>query len=268
MYSLVGAREIMQNLVVLTSAEGATPHTFPELRRAYRALLLATPRRELGEDPSFVGDGDELAELVRGFDLPQRQGDGATPAPAWRLEKAVSGWRHLRQQDEALGTIAATVVGTVFVTGADWAGSMSDHKHIGTVWLMPGRSWHMAEVTEAYVHELTHTLLFLDERRYGHFLPGSANVRVRSAIRQDDREYPGVVHSMLVAAELLDWRVRHHIPDEACRRLHGPTAALRMRAAEAHEQIVAEDRRHNLLTPRMRELVERAGHTLYAPAQA
>lgn len=270
MYSLVDAHAIMENLVVLTSTEGTSPRTLHELRRAYRERILVESeiQHEAGDEPQFVSDGVGLERMTRSFDLPQRREDGAIPAPAWRLAKTISGWRHLREKDERLGTIAATVVGTVFVTGADWDGSMSDSKHIGTLWLMPGRSWHLEEVAEAYLHELTHTLLFLDERRYGHFLPAAADVRVRSAIRQDVREYPAVVHSALVAAELLQWRFRHQTPDDSCRRLHGPTKELVTRALDAHAQVVAEDRRRDLLTARMRELVGLAGDRIHHSAAA
>ncbi|MFI1018595.1 aKG-HExxH-type peptide beta-hydroxylase [Streptomyces sp. NPDC020965] len=174
------------------------------------------------------------------------------------------GWQRLQEQDEGLGAIAATVVDTVFVTGADWLGSMSEAAHVGTLWIMPGRNWQPEEVVEAYLHELTHTLLFLDERRYGHFLPAASEVRVRSAIRQDVREYPAVVHSALVAAELLDWRDRRRTPDSSCSRLHGPTPELTARAQHAHSQVMNEDQHKNLLTPRMRELIEQAGERIYA----
>lgn len=270
-YSLVDLNEIMENLVVLTSAEcSSPPRNLDELRRVYRQRILADRyvHDDSDDEPRFIGGGADLERLCRGFDLPQRRNDDTVPAPAWRLAKAVSGWRRLREKDEKLGIIAASVIGTIFVTGADWNGSMSDSKHLGTLWLMPGRDWHLEEVMEAYLHELTHTLLFLDERRYGHFLPAAADVRVRSAIRRDVREYPAVVHSALVAAELLEWRSRHQTPDDACRRLHGPTEELMTRALDAHAQVVAEDRRRGLLTARMRELVGRAGDRIHNHAAA
>jgi hypothetical protein len=265
MYSLVGARAVMENLVVLASTHGAAPpRTLQELRRSYREQILTEsgpPTPDGG--PRFVSDGAVLDALVRAFDLPQRRHDVTVPAPVWRLTKAVEGWHHLLTKDEGLGQVARTVVGTVFVSGADWNGSMSESRNVGTLWIMPGRDWHIEEVIEAYLHELTHTLLFLDERRYGHFLPAARDRRVRSAIRQDEREYAAVVHSVLVAAELLAWRDRHDTPDDGCRRLHGPTAQLAARAREAHAQVIAEDGRGELLMPRMRELVEASVHVLH-----
>ncbi|ADI12089.1 hypothetical protein SBI_08971 [Streptomyces bingchenggensis BCW-1] len=283
MYSLVGARAITENLVVLASADGTPPpRTHGELRTALRRQVIssrkpsprlaAAPSAESagagGRDLRFIADGDELRGLVSGFDLPQRSDDDVTPAPGWRVAKTVHGWRQLLALDGTLGGLAETVIDTVFVTGADWTGSMSDNKHIGVLWLMPGREWHGEEVVEAFLHEITHTMLFLDERRYGHFLPAAADVRVRSAIRQDVREYPAVVHSALVAAELLTWRERHRTLDSACRRLHGPTRELAARAQEAHAQVVTEDRRQDLLTPRMRDLVEQAGERIRGSAAA
>ncbi|EMF02029.1 hypothetical protein J7W19_26120 [Streptomyces mobaraensis NBRC 13819 = DSM 40847] len=277
MYSLVGARAITENLVVLASADGTPPpRTLSELRTAFRrrmyssrkgspasmAALSAEPVGNGEREPRIVAGGDELRSLVHGFDLPRHSSDDVIPAPGWRVEKVVLGWRQLCMLDDTLGGLAEVVVDTVFVAGAGWTGSMSNNKHIGVLWLMPGREWRNEEVVEAFLHEITHTTLFLDERRYGHFLPAAADVRVRSAIRQDVREYPAVVHSTLVAAELLAWRERHSTPDIACRRLHGPTRELTARAQEAHAQIVAEDLRRGLLTPRMRELVEEAGERI------
>ena len=263
-YSLVGARAIMENLLILTSGGAAgPPRNLEQLRRAYRGQLLAAGWNS-GQAvyPQFVSDGDALIGLVTSFDLPQRNNDRVTAAPDWRIQKAQHGWRHMLMKDSKLGDIATTVVGTVFVSGADWAGSMSESRNLGSLWLMPGRNWHLEEVTEAYLHELTHTLLFLDERRYGHFLPAAADHRVRSAIRQDLREYAAVVHSVLVAAELLAWRDRHETPDSACLRLHGPTAELTERARTAHRQVLDEDGAGELLTLRMRELVELAGERI------
>lgn len=266
MYSLVGTRAIMENVVVLTSAGGSPPQSLGDLRTAYRERVSSAPYDREGTpgEPQFIGDGDALTRLVRGFPLTRRGGDEVSPAPEWRMAMVRDGWLQLREQDETLGAIAATVVDTVFVTGANWTGSMSETGHVGTLWIMPGQNWQSEEVVEAYLHELTHTLLFLDERRYGHFLPAASEVRVRSAIRRDVREYPAVVHSALVAAELLAWRNHRQTADSACSRLHGPTAELTARARNAHAQVLEEDRNQNLLTPRMRELIEQAGERIHA----
>lgn len=268
MYSLVGPRAIMENIVVLTCGkESVHPRSLQELRQTYRdQFLVHSEQVDTAATPHFITGGDALVELVEAFDLPQRRNDVTTPAPSWRAGSTVEGWRHLLANDRVLGSIAETVVGTVFVTGADWTGSMSESRNVGTLWIMPGRNWRVEEVAEAYLHELTHTLLFLDERRYGHFLPAAANHRVRSAIRQDLREYAAVVHSVLVAAELLAWRDTHKTPDSACCRLHGPTAELLNRARSAYSQVVAEDASADLLTQRMKELVALAGDRISDPA--
>ena len=218
---LLGMKEILHTQVLLSApylAQSSQPGA--SLSDAYRrflaSLALCEPYREYmlnrlkdsgdaGGSPQVVSTMDTAALVLSAFNRPPQTDLGAGARP-WQIKMLNDAWACIHTSDSELSAIARLLVHTVVVTNSDWRGSMSDRDAIGTIWLVPSSHWHSNEVVEALIHEITHSCLFLDERRYGHFRAGADRIQLRSAIRRDPRELPAVVHSLLVAVELLAWR--------------------------------------------------------------
>ncbi|MDI5973973.1 HEXXH motif-containing putative peptide modification protein [Streptomyces sp. SL13] len=172
----------------------------------------------------------------------------------------------LRSYEADLAAVFRLTVTAVFSSRtSETPGSMTSSAAIGAVWISPADSWTPQDLTEAYVHELTHTLVMLDEHRYGHYphreeLDNPVNL-VPSAIRREKRTLFASAHSIFVAAELLRLRERHHGHGFDF-RLHPASRALRDNALRALDSILTMPNRDRLVGPRLRELLDATGESM------
>lgn len=283
MYHLEGESAILRNAVVLSRPylHADVPVSQESLRTGYLRYLrsLAEPdsyadyldhriKQESAGDGSemlFSGDQPEIDILGAIFGNPDPGGDARLgAAPTWRLEKCRAGGRFLAERDAKLAAVTTLLTHTVFSVSTSWTGSMSDRRAIGATLLIPGEHWHDNDVAEAFVHEFTHTALFLDERVHGHFQPGADQIALNSAIRKDERTLPAVVHSLLVAVEILSWRHNHGLWEGIPFLLHGSSQNVLGRAGESYRALVGLPSWRGAVKDRMAELVEEAGRRLKA----
>jgi hypothetical protein len=281
MYYLEGSQEILRNCAVLSHPylDGG-PVTQQALRGAYLRLL-----KELAPAGGYAryleerleGDAADGPPVTLYTDRPQETdalaevfglGDDPRPAGAvasWQLDKCRAGAAFLAERDGELAALVSLLTHTVFTLPASWTGSMSERNAIGATLVIPDEHWHVNDVAEAFLHEFTHTALFLDERAKGHFQAGADQVLLRSAIRKDERTLPAVVHSLLVATEVLTWRKRHGLDEDSGFRLHGSTRSMLERATESYDALTSLPAwREDIVKDRMFQLVESAGKHLSA----
>jgi hypothetical protein len=114
-------------------------------------------------------------------------------------------------------------------------------------------------MAEFLVHELTHNLLFLDERRHEHYvnpllLADSASFAV-SAVLKIPRPLDRTFHSLIVASEVLAFR---KICGEPAHPLVHPSTEALLRACRSTiDDIRGVIRRRPLVTPRFMEMLSR-----------
>lgn len=130
----------------------------------------------------------------------------------------------------------------------------------GVLWAATKPTWTDADTQEFLIHELVHTTLFLEERRYGFYhdmqiLNATANL-TPSAIRQDPRPMDKVFHSIVVATEIL--LARQMLGTESAIRggVHPDSKTLLASARRSLEAAEALDL-DGLLMPRPIEILER-----------
>lgn len=278
MYHLEGSQEILRNAAVLSHPYlgGNGVMTQQELRSAYLKLLrsLAPPGAyadhigtRISEDPAegspvtvYADKSPEIDILSEVFGHPDRD---RAATPSWQLDKCREGAEFIAERDTELAALISLLTHTVFTMSASWTGSMSDRNAIGATLIVPAERWHANDVAEAFLHEFTHTALFLDERAKGHFQAGADQVLLRSAIRKDERTLPAVVHSLLVATEVLTWRQEHDLPEGIGFRLHGSTQSMLERATESYDALTSLPTwQEDIVKDRMFRLVESAGKRL------
>jgi len=279
-YFLGGAAANLQTLMVLAQPhlpEGE-PLTERTVARAYRGYLAdlqpdvpSTPTAE-----TFLVRDEPQAQLLA--DLFGLQGSPAenheyavAEAPSMDDGKAVffeKGMKQLARYDTALSALFQMAVTSIFSTPASSVpGSMTVRAALGVMWVYPLATWATEDLTEAYVHELTHTLVMLDERRFTHYpyygeLDREENL-VNSAIRNEKRSLFASVHSVFVASELLQLREAHH-GHRVEFRIHPPSRNMREKSLMALESILALPNIDRLASPRLRELLETMGKQLDA----
>lgn len=93
-------------------------------------------------------------------------------------------------------------------------------KCVGLIWLSLVNDIPMGDLQELLVHELTHTLVFIDELNYGHFdysILSEEKTWAESAILNRRRPLDKVIHSIVVAFEVVS--ARQYITDST-ERVH------------------------------------------------
>lgn len=277
MYYLEGSQAILKNALILSQ-----PHVVDGVVRTRKSLHTAYVRylgtltgdpdyvHHLSErssvegepGPLFTAERTTIRVLGRIFGNPDPNGSTEyDPAPDEQLRRCREGWQHLGAREVSYTQIASLLTHTVFTVTTSWTGSMSDRKAIGATLVIPGMRWEENDVAEAIVHEFTHTALFLDERVNGHFYAGADEIVLNSAIRKDERTLPAVVHSLLVAVELLSWRQRH-CSDDTTFHLHGPTLHLVRKARDSYKSVIDHPDWSRVAKPRISQLVTAAGSRL------
>jgi hypothetical protein len=231
----------------------------PDIPRAGEPLpAIVTDRGRIGELAAIFGLEDTPPGKRSGFEALRDPDD---PMPAWKQGLLEDGHDLLAEASPAMGSLVDIVIDSIFSTANSLAaGSMTTGRAVGIVWVDPLRGWSPYDVAEAYAHELTHTLLTLDEHRFGHF-PDYPRLRApenlaRSAIRSEERPLNAVVHSYVVAEELLQLR-RRHGSAELAPRLHADTPTLHAKALEARRSIYDCANLEQLTSGRLREILAR-----------
>jgi hypothetical protein len=273
---LLGTVANLETILTLTTPfrDAAAAPSVPGLRDAMRGYVEALQpdvRRSETPEVAFFTGSDAIPLLADAF------GDVDDVAPLSDTAAARVLAQH-REATEAIGRdgdlAALFEIGANCVISSAGDGSpasMTSGRALGLLWVNPRPTWSAADVVEAYVHELTHTLLTLDEHRYGHYhsyeLLAEPSSHAVSAIRNERRPLNLVFHSVVVAVELLALRRRlpaHHGPFT----LHGPSARLSEQARLATASLLETARLERLTTMRFRHLLERIETMLDAPALA
>lgn len=128
---------------------------------------------------------------------------------------------------------------------------------IGLIWFALEERLGQVDLVEMLVHELTHTLVFIDEINHGHFnykTLTQADYWAQSAILSRPRPMDKVIHSIIVSTEVLQARKRF-IGDAHERRVHPTTPRLAAQTFAAIDSVLTHPRVEEVCLPRALELV-------------
>ncbi|KYG66483.1 hypothetical protein AZI86_05400 [Bdellovibrio bacteriovorus] len=136
---------------------------------------------------------------------------------------------------------------------------------IGLIWLNLRPEISEQNVLEMLIHELTHTLVFLDELNNEHFNYYNITKQefwAQSSILKRQRPMDKVIHSIIVSMELLYTR-KEFLPTEPGQKLLHPSSQELVKNISASIQSVLEHPRlHEVCKPRAIELVQLAKEQL------
>lgn len=171
--------------------------------------------------------------------------------------------RHYQQISKDIPQFKALcdlVVHTVFIAPSEQAGGGTTSSAIGVIWANPRGTWSHEDHLEFFIHEVTHTLMFLDERRYTHYTQLRAALDqanwAESAILGQRRPTDKALHSLVVATEVLLYRESQGWP-ELKLRLHPPTDMLLKGAVRSAESLSEVIKNRKVLSDRGVWLVQR-----------
>ncbi len=136
----------------------------------------------------------------------------------------------------------------------------SSNRCIGLVWLSLHAQLSTQDIVEMLIHELAHTLVFVDELSNGHFHYESMTKKenwAQSSILKRNRPMDKVVHSIVVATEIINARI-HYLPNVDTLTVHPGTAELKLSALRAIDSVLNHSNLEAICQPRAIELVRTA----------
>lgn len=133
----------------------------------------------------------------------------------------------------------------------------SSNSCIGLIWLTLKPELSTQDILEMCIHELTHTLVFVDELNYGHFHYDSMSKIenwATSSILKRKRPMDKVIHSIVVSTEILLAR-KNYLPNKDSLNVHPESAILRAATLDAIESVFSHPRLNQICRQRAVELV-------------
>ncbi len=164
----------------------------------------------------------------------------------------------LNQYDENLKTLIDLTIFELFYAASSKAFGGSSSTAIGLIWTNFQEHHTLREGCEFLVHEMAHNLLFIDERRHVHYLDfdeiADPNNFFQSAILKKRRPLDKVIHSLVVAYEVISFRQSHFLGDSAT--LIHPSTEILKKQVKATIQDLRDGQYEALVTQRVIDLVE------------
>ena len=242
MYSLIGIEKNIESLLVLASLDGAFPKTTEELKHLYKKYLKSIQSEntvsQLTSGLELVWELEKSKDLIELFGVQSNLNDmnqdkvisqGVEFKIAEIETKTRQALETFKYLDPQYFYLFELVIERIFFAGSQRAGGGSSSAALGCIWLNPRAFWTEQDYLEFFVHELTHNLLFLDERREIHYpkypeLEKTENFAY-SAILKRARPLDKVVHSLFVVNEVLNFRLKYFDPNQKT-YLHPDTETL------------------------------------------
>ncbi|CAM4290021.1 HEXXH motif-containing putative peptide modification protein [Bordetella tumbae] len=175
--------------------------------------------RLLSDDDLTVLDDKNQAEVIA------REPDPLVEKKAVLLGSAIECLGVLSSEHKCLFDFLIT---DIFLMPSKEASGGSTSSAIGVIWANPKITHRIPDVVEFIVHELTHHAMFIDEYRYGHYdhrALMSPDSWAQSAILKIARPLDKVIHSIVVAAEIVMFREKF-IGHPSAPLVHPPTPRI------------------------------------------
>lgn len=270
MYYLRGPVENILNILVLSSTQGQFEcASLPDLKGRFQEFLRGfqpgVRHASPGEGP-FVFDPTQDAELASVFrrrsvldDRGQTEAMGEAIATERKLLMRASieeGLAHIEGHAPELRQVFDLAIQTMFFFDSPTMSGGTNSEAVGVIWVNIKPHWSVPDVAEFLIHELTHTLIFIDELVHRHFhyasIAREENYAL-SAILGIRRPLDKVFHSIVVAHEILT--AREQFLGDIATRVHPPSEVLRQRLLESLDSVHQLENVDELLTERGRCLV-------------
>ena len=276
MYYLNSPQEFISSVFALTVKDGDTCSDISELRNRYIDFAVSLGGEAV--HPSNISDSycykeDRILSLISKYkdysQLTDIETDTSETSHRSRVNamKAVNeGRKHLKKSDNELGSLLDFAIHTMFYHRSKESGGGSVSSAPGVIWCSPRLNWTKEDMAEFLVHELAHNMIFIDERRYQHYIDFDEIAKpdnyAKSAILMKPRPLDKVFHSLIVSNEVLSYRMKHGEPVNP--NVHPGTQKMYDAALETTDTIRELLKRKTLVTPRFLELMDKVETSLEA----
>jgi hypothetical protein len=246
------------------------------------AIQPALPAATLGQ-PECVEDAEREARLIQPLVSPSALDDRAVYKLAdfgvAHADRSVTGRQaaHVRDQlaafrakDASYWDVFDLYVNFLALPSSKYTQGGTSSSALGVIYLVDPDKRNADTLYELLVHECTHLMMFVDERRSRHYrsdalLVDPANFSI-SAVYERLRPLDKALHSIAVATEVLLHR-EHTLGHDNQSTVHPPTAKLAPSTLRACDSLLELQARKQLLAPRGVLVVETCAKLLRELAQ-
>lgn len=220
--------------------------TDPDLERR---LVEPLYKRSYLDDMPQYRDPTQLRHV--GSDRERIAGDAA---------HVVRALEQFRARDEAFWKVFHMYVDVIACVESKYSSGGTSSEALGVVYLSHPRKYSPPALYEILAHEVTHLMMFVDERRQRHYrsdeeLADPANFCV-SAVYEMERPLDKTLHSLIVATEVILHR-EHTIGHGRDHTAHPRTPRLVQSSLRTADALLELQARRSLLAPRGVAIVER-----------
>lgn len=239
MYYTLGFKQNIDNCVKLISTKETNKFTsLLELKAALaRYIDLVQPQNKISfpisDLPVLISSIDQKAILAGAFSVRSQLNDLAQASMIEDLhfadeekyqERLHSAIRLIESQNIQLASLINIVFRYTIFGKSSKAHGGSSSNALGVLWINPTNKWTLQDYCEFLVHEVTHQLLFLDERIYGHYshyqkISLKENFAF-STILKRSRPLDKVIHSYFVGMNVLNYRQNYGSDENNSYTLH------------------------------------------------
>lgn len=271
MYYTIGFEKNVENIAALgaASSPGLKIRSTADLKRGYLNYIEKTqPRALLSAHPSgspmracAISEKEQLSEAFMADsslnDLNQQKliEDLNYSSEEEMDVKYQIAMEYLGHKAPQIRFLYDLVFNHYFFSKSSKAVGGSTSGGLGILWLNPRPDWQLQDFLEIVVHELTHQLLFIDERRYRHYQDYSAMLNKEnyaySTILNKARPLDKVVHSYFVGSNVLKFR-SELFGKESTPKVHPSSDKIAISLGKTLQSLGAQEK---LMTDRLKSLV-------------
>lgn len=162
------------------------------------------------------------------------------------------------QKHPILHTLFDLVIHSIFFANSKLSGGGTVSSGIGVLWLNNRPHWSQQDLIELLIHEMTHTLVFIDEVAHVHItdyrIVADEENFALSAILKRRRPVDKVYHSILVSIEVIESRL--DFLEEPCSpKVHPKTQQLFQQTQDSLESLFSVKQFGKIFSPRGQELM-------------
>lgn len=273
-YHQFGYQDCIQTIILLSTQDFGSIKSLSKekLKASYKNFLnKLQPNIPVSQslECEFIENNQKSHELIKCFNINLKQEGINQLIENDSLKNPISKIKEhleiLEKLDPFLHSLFDLAINTVFSGGSSHAVGGTTSAAIGIVWGNPENGWKACDYLEYFVHELTHTLMFLDELRFRHYLDQEIMYRKEnfslSAILQAERPIDRVLHSIVVATEILVLRSRNLLYHSEC-QIHPNTEALIDSTLTAIDKLKTHPNINKILTLRSFAILEKCHQSI------
>jgi hypothetical protein len=253
MFYTIGMDECVRNVCLVSSTHDYIPLNMQEVISGYRKFC-----NEIGgnavcpliERERWLTNTSAISEITKHYlsdskltDIKTSFYDTPISARMEAKEFIDLALEEMHDLDSSLKSIFDLFIHTLFYQRSPHSGGGSVSSAPGVVWCSPRRDWSTHDTIEFFLHELTHNLLFIDERCYVHYISLDAIMQHKyyamSSILKSYRPMDKVFHSLVVANEVLLFRSKFGEPINP--KVHPPSSSIIQSIARTIESIKVID---------------------------